>query len=54
MHESLANNKEEFKKFDTTSSTLADPQFIVLAKADFDRLKSSIDNTLSWSAHSSE
>lgn len=54
MHDSLAEKKEEFKNFDRSNSTLADPYFIVLSKADFDSLKSSVDNTFSGSAESSK
>jgi len=54
MRDSLKENRKEFAKFQRQSSRFSDPQLIVLAKADFDRLHSFVDTNLSRSHESTE
>jgi hypothetical protein len=54
MRNSLKENIAEFAEFQRKASRFSDPQFFVLAKADFDRLRSFVDTNFSRSAESTE
>lgn len=47
MHDVIKENQAEYNNFRRQKHRLADPQFIVLAKADFDRLHSFVETNFS-------
>ena len=47
MHDTIKENQEEFNNFRRRKHRLSDPQFIVLTKADFDRLHSFVETNFS-------